>query len=60
MRKDSAQMTHNSPFGLGSSIGIVLFTPPQSLIMKNSVCYEAESPFKQHLEVKFTLKSKEK
>jgi hypothetical protein len=60
MRKDSAQMTHNSPFGLGSNNGVALFTPPQSLIMKNSVCHEAKSPFEQHLDVKFTPKFKEK
>ncbi len=60
MRKDSAQMTHNSPFGLSSSNGVALLTPPQSLIMKNNVCHEVKSPFKQHLDVKFTPKSEEK
>jgi hypothetical protein len=60
MRRDSVQMTNNNPFGLGSSNGVVMLTPPQSPIMKNIVCHEAESPFKQHLDVKFTPKSEEK
>ncbi len=60
MKKDSVQMTNNYPFGLGSSNGVVLLTPPQSLVMNNSVCHEAESPFKQHLDVKFTPKFEEK
>ncbi len=51
---------NNNPFGLGSSNGVVLLTPPQSPVMKNSVCHEAKSPFKQHLDVKFTLKFEKK
>ncbi len=60
MRRDSVQMTNNNPFGLGSSNGVVLLTPPQSPIMNNSVCHEAKSPFKQHLDVNLTPKSEEK
>ncbi len=60
MRRDNVQMTTNSSFGLGSSNGTSQLTPPQSLAMKNNVCHEVESPFKQHLEIKFTLEPKEK
>jgi hypothetical protein len=60
MKRDGVQMTNNNPFGLGSSNGVVLLTPPQSPIMNNSVCHEAKSPFKQHLDVNLTPKSKEK
>ncbi len=52
-------MRNNSPFGLGSSNGATQLTPPQSLVMKKSVCHEAKSPFKQHLEMKSTPKFKE-
>jgi hypothetical protein len=60
MRRDNVQMTNNNPFGLGSSNGVVLLTPPQSPVMKNNVCHEAKSPFKQHLYIKFTPKFEEK
>ncbi len=53
-------MKNKSPFGLGSSNGATQLITPQSLVMKKNVCHEDESPFKQHLEMKFTPKSKEK
>jgi hypothetical protein len=56
MKRDHVQITTNSSFGLGSNNGATQLTPPQSLTMKNNVCHEVESPFKQHLETKFTLK----
>ncbi len=60
MRRGNVQMTTNSSFGLGFSNGATQLTPPQCLTMKNNVCHEVESPFKQHLEIKFTLKPKKK
>jgi len=60
MKRDSVQMTTNIPFGLGSNNGAIQLTPPQSPAMKNNVCHEVESPFKQHVEIRFTLDSKKK
>jgi hypothetical protein len=60
MRRDNVQMTINKLFGLGSNNGTTQLTPLESLAMKNNVCHEVESPFKQHLEIKFTLKLQKK
>ncbi len=60
MKRDNVQMTTNSSFGLVSSFGATQLTPPQSLAMKNNVCHEVESPFKQHLAIKFTLQLENK
>jgi hypothetical protein len=42
MKRDNGQWTNNIPFGLGSNNGGAQLTLPQSPVMMQIVCNEAE------------------
>lgn len=60
MKRDNGQWTNNIPFGLGSNNGGAQLTLPQSPVMMQIVCNEAEWPHEQVPNIKYTLEYKEK